>query len=146
MKPYVATILAIATAIVLADAQLDAQQLVVDAPISAAAPPVAAASAGCAQTRTICVAEPKHNTKTVYSCKIEEYCLPRFSLMSLFGGKCSCEDGRCGDVRIKHRLVVKKVDAPDTTRCVPQLVPFQHAAPCISGASSVDPSAIQRPR
>jgi hypothetical protein len=143
MKPFVAALLSVAAGLGLAVSGLKAQPLrpplvasppdTVVAPASASVPTSAVAvEQTCAQTAKICVSEPKQNTKTVYACKVEEYCLPRFSLPAFLGCKSGCEDGRCSDVRIKHRLVVKRVDAPDTTHCVPRAVPLQSAAPCFS--------------
>lgn len=70
-----------------------------------------------------CVVEPKHNTKTVYACQCEEYCLPRCSFLSLFLGKCGCDDGNCCELKVRHRLLVRKVEAPDTKQCVLHEVP-----------------------
>ncbi len=75
------------------------------------------------QPATTCVAEPKHNTRKVFSCKIEEYCVPYCNLFSCFK-QCGCNDGPCGELRIRHRLMVKKVPDCDTTQCVPKKVPL----------------------
>jgi hypothetical protein len=72
-------------------------------------------SAGC----KVCVSEPKQNTRKVYACKNEEYCLPRCSLIPFLQ---SCNDVRCGDLRVRHRLVVKIVPDQETTRCVPRAI------------------------
>jgi hypothetical protein len=78
----------------------------------------------------ICAYQLKRNTKTVYACRTEEYCLPRCSLLALLQGKCGCERGCCGDLRIRQRLVVKKVDACPTQQCVPVEVPVTCPEPC----------------
>src|SRR4051794_24822249 len=80
-------------------------------------------------TCKICVSEPKHQTRTVYSTKAEEYCLPSCSLLSLLHGHCGCDSGPCGGVRVRQRLVVKKVPGCDTTQCVPRAVPAACPAP-----------------
>ena len=56
----------------------------------------------------VCVCEPKATTRKVYACRCEEYCLPRCDLLSLLRGTCGCGDGPCGELRTRHRLVVKK--------------------------------------
>src|SRR5437879_634034 len=66
------------------------------------------------QTGTICVSQPKETTRKTYACKIEVYCLPRCSLLSLLGGACGCDQGSCGDLKVRHRLIVKKVPGCDT--------------------------------
>jgi hypothetical protein len=68
----------------------------------------------------VCVSEPKANTRKVYACKCEDYCLPRCGLLSWLWGHCGCGDGPCGELRIRHRLVVKKVPDCDTKQCVPR--------------------------
>jgi hypothetical protein len=86
------------------------------------------------QTHKVCLVEPKPNTRTVYAAKSEEYCLPRpISLLSLLGGKCACDDGRC-QMKVRHRLIVKQIDDCDTQQCVLREVPV---APC----ASVSPTA-----
>jgi hypothetical protein len=92
-----------------------------------ASPPLAASCGP--PTCKVCVREPKHNTRWVFGCKSEEYCLPYCSPFSLFWGGCGCEDGPCGAFRIRHRLVIKKVDTCDTTTCVVREVPVTHQAP-----------------
>jgi hypothetical protein len=73
---------------------------------------------GCPAPK-ICVSEPKPHLRNVYGCKTEEYCLPGLSFGSLL--RCNhCADGECGDLRVRHRLVVKKVHDHDTTHCVPR--------------------------
>lgn len=72
----------------------------------------------CEQPCKTCVREVKTgNTKKVYSVKCEDYCLPYCSLFALFHGKCNCS---CGELRVRHRLVVKKVPTCDTAQCVPK--------------------------
>ena len=41
----------------------------------------------------------------------------------LLGKKCACDQGGCGDVRVRHRLIVKTVDGCATTQCVPRAAP-----------------------
>ena len=41
---------------------------------------------GCPGIVKFCVYQPKPNTKTVYACRTEEYCLPRCSLLALLRG------------------------------------------------------------
>jgi hypothetical protein len=101
-----------------------------------AATPMAATTAPaaeCVPTCKICVCEPKENTKICFSCKCEEYCLPRCSLFSLFRGKCGCEDGCCGQVKTRHLLIVRKVPDCDTKKCVLKEVPAVCAPPCVPG-------------
>jgi hypothetical protein len=143
MKHFSFAMLSVAACLALAGPGFNAQQVDIGAATQAPAPSAAATSAACAQTRTICVMEAKHHTKTVYACKSEEYCLPHSSLLSLLWGKNSCDDGRCSDVRIKHRLIVKKVDAPDTSHCVPQVAPVQYANPNNSAAPCLDPQRLR---
>ena len=69
------------------------------------------------------MSEAKPQTRTVYSCTTEEYCLPRCSLLSVILGRCGCEAGPCGELRVRRRLVVKKVPDCDTTQCVPREMP-----------------------
>ena len=82
------------------------------------------------QTRKVCVSEPKQNTRTIYATKCEEYCLPRaLPLFSLFGGhKCDCDDGHC-DVKVRHKLVVKQVEACETKQCVLKEIPCAKTLP-----------------
>jgi hypothetical protein len=67
------------------------------------------------QPGSVCVREVRPATKTVYACQEEEYCLPRCGLLSWVLGQCGC-----GDVRVRHRLVVKHVPDGGTQRCVPR--------------------------
>jgi hypothetical protein len=85
---------------------------------TSASAPAATDDCNCSQTRKICVSEVKHTTKKVYACKGEEYCLPRCSFLSLLWGKCSCDEGSCGDVKVRHRLIVKTVDGCESKQCV----------------------------
>src|SRR5437879_1237976 len=77
-----------------------------------------ASHGGSPQSFKICISERKPSTKTVYACKPEEFCLPRCSFLALFWGHCACDDGRCGEVRVRHRLVAKKVEGCDTKQCI----------------------------
>jgi hypothetical protein len=89
---------------------------------------VPAAGDGDCQPPTcrVCVYEPKHTTKIVFAGKCEEYCLPRCSFFSLLlWGKCDCDEGSCGVVRVRHRLVVKKVEGRDAKQCVLREVPLE---------------------
>lgn len=92
----------------------------------------AATGGGCAQSCKVCVSEPKPHTKTVYSCKCEEYCQPRCSLCAILRGKCggNCENGECGQVRVRHRLIVKRVPDCDGKQCVVKEAPV---VPCGGG-------------
>ena len=103
---------------------------------------VVLAGACCQPTCKVCVRETKPMTKKVYACKCEEYCLPHCSFFSLFQGKCDCADGNCGDLKVRHRLVVKKVPAPDTFRCVPKEVPVKCDATIIPATPILDPLGI----
>jgi hypothetical protein len=78
--------------------------------------PTASSSPGC----TCCVSECKQNTRKVYACKQEEYCLRRCCLISFLEGSCGCCDGPCGELRVRHRLMVRRIPAPDTIECVPR--------------------------
>jgi hypothetical protein len=109
------------------------------------APPAAPAeycpAAPCeAPTTKVCVAEPKTNTRIVYTSRCQEYCLPRcWCLLDLIrgGGSCDCgEDGNCGPVRTRHVLVKKKVPDCDTVTCVVKEVP------CGGGGPSPCPPAV----
>jgi hypothetical protein len=78
----------------------------------------------------VCVPEVKHNTKTVYDCKCEEYCLPRCSLWSLLCGKCGGAAGcPCCELRTRHVLIKKKAPTCDTMQCVVKEVPTVVAPP-----------------
>jgi hypothetical protein len=92
-------------------------------------PPMTGA-AYCAPTCKVCVSEPRPVTKWVYSTKCEEYCLPHCSLLAILRGECGCEDGSCGEVRTKHRLVMKKVECFDGKRCVLKDMPTACAPVC----------------
>lgn len=76
---------------------------------------------------TICVMEPKKNTKTVYTSVCKEYCVKHCSLFSWFSGSCGCGD--C-EKRTKTVLVKKKAPACDTTQCVLKEVPAGTCMPC----------------
>jgi len=85
-------------------------QPVLPPPVVPAPPP-----RGC----KICVSECVPTTKKVYSCKCEEYCLPRCGCLAwLFGDKCGCEHDNCGDVKVRNRLVVRRVPDCDKKICV----------------------------
>jgi hypothetical protein len=77
----------------------------------------------------VCVSEPKPTTRKVYSCKVEEYCLPRCGFLEWLWGGCGCGGGPCGDLRVRHRLVVKTVPAGDARQCVPREPPAAPTAP-----------------
>jgi hypothetical protein len=77
----------------------------------------------CIPTKKTCVCEMKQTTRKVYACKCEEYCLPHCSLLSMLFGRCSCDDGQCGDLKVRHRLIVKTVDAGEKKQCVVREVP-----------------------
>jgi hypothetical protein len=113
MKNFGASLLIAAAALDLCDARLKAQQ-----PEAGGPPPC-----------KVCVSEPKKNTRKVYACKDEEYCLPRCSLLAWLRGLCGCDGGPCGDLRVRHRLVVKKVPDCDTQQCVPREPPVAAPAP-----------------
>src|SRR4051812_47961812 len=66
-----------------------------------------------------CVRVTKEKKKTVYRCETEDYCLGCCTLKGMCGGKCDCHEGKCGKVRTRHLLVIKKVRDCDTTECVP---------------------------
>ncbi|HQR43462.1 MAG TPA: hypothetical protein PLX97_12275 [Gemmatales bacterium] len=93
--------------------------------INSAPAPVAA---GQECKTTVCVSEPKKNTKTVYTSVCKEYCVPHCSLFSLFGGDCGC--GENCEKRTKNVLVKKKVATCDTTQCVLKEVPAGGCVPC----------------
>ena len=119
MKPFSVAVLTAVAWLVLGSPGLEAQQ-----PQPGCPPPPCKA----------CVSEPKPNTRTVYACKQEEYCLPRCDLLSSLFGDCACEDGPCGDLKVRHRLVVKKVPDCDTKQCVPREVPGFGPARCAPAA------------
>jgi hypothetical protein len=75
------------------------------------------------RTCKICISELKQNSQKVYACTVEQYCQPRCGLLSLLRGECGCNDGSCGDLRMRHRLVVKKVPSRDTVQCAPREAP-----------------------
>jgi hypothetical protein len=77
----------------------------------------------CPPTCKVCVREPKPTTRTVYGCVVQEYCLPRCCLLKLLGCGCGCGGGPCGDLMVRHRLVVRKVPGCDTWQCVLREVP-----------------------
>lgn len=114
MKPFCVAVLAAVAAAATGGAGLRAQQ-----PGPGAPPPAC----------KVCVTEPKPRTRTVYSCKDEGYCLPKCSLLSLILGRCGCDGGPCGDLRVRRRLVVKKVPDGDTTQCVPREIPAADGTP-----------------
>src|SRR5262245_41324892 len=82
---------------------------------------------------TVCVMEPKKNTKVVYSSRCKDYCRcePRFSLFGLFGGGGCCDS--CGgnncEKHTRKVLVKKVVPDCDTTQCVLKEVPVT-SVPC----------------
>lgn len=77
--------------------------------------PQAVGCASCSQT--VCVSEPKKNTKTVYTSRCKEYCVGNCSLFSLFGSSdCGCCDN-C-EKKVKRVLVKKTVPDCDTMHCV----------------------------
>jgi len=84
----------------------------------------------CPPTCKVCVRERKQHTRKVYSCKKEEYCLPRCRLLSILQGKCDCDEGPCGKLKARHRLIVKRVPDCDTTQCVPREVPVPAGPGC----------------
>lgn len=137
MKQFSAVLFLAVAGMVLSAAGLRTQQP--NSGSSAAAPK----DGTCSPTCKVCVSEPKHNTKIVYGCKCEEYCLPSCSLLSLLCGKCACADGPCGEVKVRHRLVLKKVDACDTKNCVLREVPMGPVAP-IASASEQLPARTPR--
>jgi hypothetical protein len=121
MKRTLAALLAAAT-LALACPALPAQQ--------AAATPAPDDPACKPPTCKACVPEVKHNTKTVYDCKCEDYCLPHCSLWSMLCGKCGCADGcTCCELRTRRVLIKKKVPTCDTTQCVVKEVPVTCAPP-----------------
>lgn len=97
----------------------------------------------------VCVPEPKHNTKVVYTSRCKDYCLPCCSLWHLLCGRCtSCDAGNCGAVRTKSVLVKKKVPACDTTQCVvkelsPGCEPAGPPAPADPAKGSATPAPKQ---
>jgi hypothetical protein len=97
------------------------------------------------QTFKICVLEPKQNTRKVYACKAEEYCLPRGGLFSLWRGQCDCSAGPCGDLKVRCRLVVKKVPDCETKQCVPREVRWDRPVPCTAPAPLSVPSTVEAP-
>jgi hypothetical protein len=84
---------------------------------------------GPPQTCTTCVCEPKPTTRKVYACKAEEYCLPGCDLLSFLRAPWCGDQGPCGELRVRHRLVVKKVPDCDTKQCVPRAVPAECPVP-----------------
>ncbi len=100
------------------------------------APPAAGPPPAC----NACAAEPRPATRKVYSCKCEEYCLPSCGLWSLLRGGCGCADGPCGELRVRHRLVVTKVPVGTVIQCVPQMVPAATPAAPAPKAPSPDVS------
>ncbi len=88
----------------------------------------------------VCVVEPKPTTRTVYACKAEEYCLPRCHLLSLLlGGHCGCDDGLCCELRVRHRLVVKRVPGCDAKQCVVREAPAPGVVQPDSAATGAPP-------
>ena len=90
------------------------------------APQTVVSSAPC--TQTVCVNEPKKNTKVVYTSRCKEFCVPSCSLFSLFSSDCGCS-GNC-EKKTKNVLVKKVVPGCDTTQCVLKEVPAGACAPC----------------
>jgi hypothetical protein len=85
----------------------------------------------------VCVREPKASTRKVYACKCEDYCLPCCDWRSWLRGACRCDGGPCGELRTRHRLVVKKVPACDATQCVPRELP-------VAGPGAGAPKALEK--
>ena len=83
------------------------------------APQAALSGAPC--TQTVCVSEPKKNTKTVYTSRCKEYCVANCSLFNWFSSDCGCCDN-C-EKKTKHVLVKKTVPDCDTTHCVLKELP-----------------------
>jgi hypothetical protein len=75
---------------------------------------------GPAPACKVCVSEPKPTTRKVYAYKVEEYCLPRCRLLTWLCGAWGGDSGPCGDLKVRHRLVVKTVPGCDTRQCVPR--------------------------
>jgi len=99
----------------------------------------------CPAPCKVCVSEPKHNTKKVFACKAEEYCLPRCDLLSRLWGQCGCDCGPCCELRVRHRLVVKKVPDCDTWHCVLKDAPPACPAPCappVAGTAVAPPNYL----
>jgi hypothetical protein len=82
------------------------------------------------QNCKVCMSEPKPNSRTVYVCKKEEYCLPRCDVFSLLSRQGGCAEGSCGNLKVRHRLVVKKVPDCDTKQCVPRYLPVGGSSEC----------------
>lgn len=156
MKRYSVPLWATITGLVVTSGGLNAQltevpldSAVIIAPVSSPAssqkpssePLASIPSPDCPPTCKVCVTEPKHNTKKVYAVKCEEYCLPRCSLLSLLRGKCACDDGCCGVVKVRHRLIIKKVDDCDTKECVlrevPACPPIKDAPKALGGDKAI---------
>lgn len=94
----------------------------------APAPQTVISSVPC--TQTVCVTEPKKNTKVVYTSRCKEFCVANCSLF----GSCS-SSGDCGCCencvkKTKNVLVKKVVPDCDTTHYVLKEVPA--GAPCIT--------------
>jgi len=92
----------------------------------APAPQTVMSSVPC--TQTVCVTEPKKNTKVVYTSHCKEFCVANCSLFSLFSSDCGCS-GNC-EKKTKNVLVKKVVPDCDTTQCVLKEVPAGYCAPC----------------
>jgi len=87
-----------------------------------------------------CISQPttKKTSKTVFSSKCIEFCLPKCSCCSLFSGGCDDCGENCGHVRTKHVLLKKVVtEECPSTECVvaPACVPA-----CTTGAPVVGPA------
>ncbi len=79
-------------------------------------------------TQTVCVTEPKKNTKVVYTSRCKDYCVANCSLFSMFSSNCGCCEN-C-EKKTKNVLVKKVVPDCDTTHCVLKEVPAGACAPC----------------
>src|ERR1700719_1709524 len=87
----------------------------------------------CSPTCKMCVCETKPATRKVFASKYEEYCLPRCALCPLLCGHCGGDSGPCGDLRLRHRLIVKRVEDCNKRQCVPREVPASCSVFCPSG-------------
>jgi hypothetical protein len=107
--------------------------------VSAPAPSGAVVIAGCGAPCTVkvCAPEPgvKKTEKVIYDEKCVDYCLPRCSLFSLFGGAaCGCQN--CGQPRTKHVLIkrIAHEECPEV-KCVVREQPpcgtTEGLAPCL---------------
>lgn len=80
----------------------------------------------CPEDPVLCVTEVKKHTKTVYSCRTKNICLPHCRCCLFWGlGKgdcatCDCGSCECGKVKCVNVLVKKTVPDCDTLVCVPK--------------------------